>query len=143
MEVYVPIHEFKEDEVYVSDEMKDGVKIQVQKRRHVASAYMLPVKLCAGFVSARVQGRTFDCEGVIDFGSDWQDWMYTKEDMPDFMVAGAYVNFGRFTNIDHIKLKNRMKKIHIKVCRESINFWFECLKEMKGRVKNAKDLENR
>lgn len=44
-EIFVPIHEFKEDEVYVADEVKDGSPVQVQKRRHVASAYMLPVKL--------------------------------------------------------------------------------------------------
>lgn len=131
-QVFVPIHEFKEDEIYVADETKDGELRQVQKRRHVASAYMLPVKLCAGFVSARTQGRTFNCEGLIDFGSDWHDWMYTKEGMEDFSVSMAYVNFSRFTNIDYVKLKNPMKKIHISVCRESINFWFECLEGMKG-----------
>lgn len=134
-EVFVPIHEFKEDEVYVAEEVKDGSRIQVQKRRHVASAYMLPVKLCAGFVSARVQGRTFNQEGLIDFGSDRQDWLYTKKGMEDFMVAGAYVNFGRFTNIDHVKLKHPMKKIHIKCCRDSINFWWDCVNKMKGGIK--------
>ena len=66
-EIFVPIHEFKEEEVYVADEVKNGQLTQIQKRRHVASAYMLPVKICAGFVSARVQGRTFDTEGVIDY----------------------------------------------------------------------------
>ena len=126
-EVFVPIHEFKEEEVYAAEEFIEGVKTLVQKRKHVASAFMLPVKLCAGFVSARVQGRNFNKQGVIDFGGDDCDWLYRKKGMEDFMVAGAYINYGRFTNIDHIKLRNKMKRIHIKVDRTSIDFWFECL----------------
>jgi hypothetical protein len=129
-EVFVPIHEFKEEEIYVDEENKDGVPKQVQKRRHIASAFMLPVKLCAGFVCARVQGRTFDSEGVIDFGGDWHDWLYTKQGMEDFMVAGAYVALGRFTNIDHIKLRNKMKRCHIKTDKDSISFWWQCVHEM-------------
>jgi hypothetical protein len=136
-EVFVPVHEFKEDEVYIDNETKNGVIQPIQKRRHVASAYMIPLKLCAGFVSARVQGRTFECDGLIDFGCFDDEWLYTKAGMEDFMVAGASVNFGRFTNIDYIHLKNPMKKVHIKVCRDSIAFWFECLNEMRGKKTNV------
>ena len=131
-EIFVPIHEFKEDEVYVSDETKDGVIRQVQKRRHVASAYMLPVKLCAAFSCNRVQGRTFNFETVVDFGSDRQAWLYNKEGMEDFMTGGAFVSLSRVTNIDFLKLKNKIYPHHIKVCEESKKFWFRSLEEMKN-----------
>lgn len=130
-EIFVPIHEFKEDEVYVSDENKDGVVRQIQKRRHVASAYMLPVKLCAAFSCNRVQGRTFNFETLVDFGSDRQAWLYDKEGMEDFMTGGAFVALSRPTNIDHLKLKNKIYPHHIKVCETSKRFWFKSLEEMK------------
>lgn len=132
-EVFVPIHEFKEDEVYVAEEVDKEKSIvrQVQKRRHVASAYMLPVKLCAAFSCMRVQGRTFDFETVVDFGSDRQNWLYNKKGMEDFMTGGAFVALSRVTNIDHLKLKHKIYPFHIKTCQESKAFWFESLEEMK------------
>ena len=103
--------------------------MQVQKRRHVASAYMLPVKLCAAFSCSRVQGRTFDFETVVDFGSDRQAWLYNKKGMEDFMRGGAFVALSRVTNIDHLKLKHKIFPHHIKVCKDSRQFWFKCLEE--------------
>lgn len=132
-EIFVPIHEFKEDEVYVSDEQTDKGLIQVQKRRHIASAYMLPVKLCAAFSCNRVQGRSFDFETVVDFGSDRQSWLYTKVGMEDFMQGGAFVALSRVTNIDHLKLKNKVYPHHFKCCEESKAFWFESLNKCKER----------
>lgn len=124
-EVFVGIHEFKEEELYADTVTKAGVEQLVQKRRHKASAYMLPVKLCAGFTFARCQGRTINQELVLDFGNQSESWLYENKNMEDFMVAGAYVGFSRATNIDHIKLRNPLRPEHIKVCRESVNFWFE------------------
>ncbi|AUR87502.1 Pif1-like DNA helicase [Vibrio phage 1.101.O._10N.261.45.C6] len=132
VEVFVGIHEFKEEEVYVADAMKNGIKTQVQKRRHKASAYMLPAKLCAGFTFSRCQGKSINSEMVLDFGSQRDTWLYNKVGMEDFMVAGAFVGASRATNIDHLWLKHPIKTDHIKVCRESINFWWECVEKMKN-----------
>ena len=123
--VFVGIHEFKEEEVYAAEETKNGITSLVQKRKHVDSAYMIPVKLCAGFTFARCQGKTLEQEIVLDFGSERDVWMYNKRGMEDFMVAGAFVGISRATSIDHIKLRNPLRKEHIKVCRESVKFWFE------------------
>lgn len=131
-EIFVPIHEFKEDEVYADTQNKDGVVVQVQRRRHVASAYMLPVKLCAAFSCNRVQGRTFNFETLVDFGSDRQSWLYNKKGMEDFMVGGAFVALSRPTNIDYLKLKHKIFPHHIKVCQDSKQFWFKCLEEMEN-----------
>lgn len=110
-------------------------KIKHQERIHIASAYMLPVKLSAGFVCARCQGRTFNRKGLIDVGDPEKDWFYTWNRMPDYMVAGLFVALGRFTSIDHIQLKRPIEKKHIKVCRDSINFWWECVNEFNERRK--------
>lgn len=125
--VFVGIHEFKEEEVYATEEVRNGVMQAVQKRKHVDSAYMIPVKLCAGFTFARCQGKTLDQEIVLDFGSSQDLWLYNKRGMEDFMVAGAFVGISRATSIDHVKLRNPLKKEHIKVCRESVKFWFESI----------------
>ena len=130
--VFVGIHEFKQEEVYAAEEEVYGSIVQVQKRRHVASAFMIPIKLCAGFSFSRCQGKTFNQEVVLDFGHSTDNWLYTKKGMEDFMVAGAFVGFSRATNIDHIKLRNPLQKKHLKVCRESINFWWESVKAQKN-----------
>lgn len=126
--VFVGIHEFKEEEIYADECEINGEIVKVQKRKHVASAFMLPVKLAAGYSFARCQGKTFDYETVLDFGTSNQDWMYTKQGMEDFMVAGALVGLSRVTNIDHVKLRNPLKRCHLKVDRDSINFWWECVR---------------
>ncbi len=128
--VFVGLHEFKEEEVYAAQEDRYGETVTVQKRRHVASAWMLPVKLCAGFSFARCQGKTIQREVVLDFGTNSDLWLYNKQGMEDFMVAGAFVGFSRATSIDHIKLRNPLRKEHLKVCRTSINFWWKCVKEL-------------
>lgn len=118
------------DQLYIQN-VKD--KAMHQERVHIASAYMLPVKLSAGFVCARVQGRTFNRKGLIDVGDPAKDYFYTWNKMPDFMVAGLFVALGRFTSIDHIQLKRPIEKRHIKVDRDSINFWWECVSEFNKR----------
>ncbi|QXN60174.1 hypothetical protein KUA24_107 [Vibrio phage HNL01] len=130
-EVFVSLHEFKEEELYAAEEDRNGISTLVQKRRHVASAFMLPCKIFAGITFARCQGKTIDEEVVIDFGGGNETWLYTKAGMEDFMVAGAFVGLSRATSIDYVKLRNPMKKEHIKVCRESIRFWYECVERMK------------
>lgn len=131
-EVFVGIHEFKEEELYAAKEERGGIIRDVQKRKHVASAFMLPAKLCAGFTFSRSQGKSIDQELVLDFGSDRDTWLYTKTGMEDFMVAGAFVGFSRATSIDHIKLRNPLRMEHLKVDVDSVNWWFECLKEMES-----------
>lgn len=114
-------------EVHVTD------KVKHQDRIHIASAYMLPVKLSSGYVVSRCQGKTFDRKGVIDVGDPSKDYFYTWNKMPDYMVAGLFVALGRFTSIDHIQLKRPIEKKHIKVCRDSINYWWECVAEFNER----------
>lgn len=130
-QVFIGIHEFKQEEVYAGEEDRNGILTQVQKRRHIASAWHLPIKLCAGFSYARSQGKSLEGEVVLDFGSDRDTWLYTKRGMEDFMVAGAFVGFSRVTNIDNVKLRNPLKREHIKVCRDSIDFWWQCVEGMK------------
>ena len=131
-EVFVGIHEFKEEELYAAKEERQGVIREVQKRKHVASAFMLPAKLCAGFTFSRSQGKSINQELVLDFGSDRDTWLYTKKGMEDFMVSGAFVGFSRPTNIDHVKLRNPLRLEHLKCCRESIAFWWESVANMEN-----------
>ncbi len=128
--VFIGIHEFKQEEVYAAQEERYGGLVNVQKRKHVASAWALPVKLCAGLSFARCQGKTLESEIVLDFGSASDTWLYTKQGMEDFMVAGAFVGFSRATSSDNIKLRNPLRKEHLKVCRTSIDFWWESVKTM-------------
>lgn len=173
-EVFVELHEFKQEEIQAVKEKPENLKmaevvdklvsegiltyeqqqnydraslnslydskvkdkILAQERIHIASAFMLPVKLSAGFVIARSQGRTFNRKGLIDVGVEEKDYFYTWNRMPDFMVAGLFVALGRFTSIDHIQLKRPIEKKHIKVDRDSINFWWECVREFNKRKEN-------
>jgi len=171
-EIFVPIHEFKQEEIEFHEtpveslniyELRSEVvkalglanvpenlgreklnklynvhvkdKVKQQDRVHIDSAYMLPVKLSAGFVCARCQGKTFNRKGLIDVGDPEKDYFYTWKRMPDYMVAGLFVALGRFTSIDHIQLKRPIEKKHIKVCRESIDYWWECVAEFNERRK--------
>lgn len=113
-------------------------KLKIQEREVVDRAYMLPVKLSAGFVIAKSQGRTFNRKGLIDVGDIEKDYFYTWNKMPDYMVAGLFVALGRFTSIDHIQLKRPIERKHIRVCRTSINFWFKCLREFNDRKEKLK-----
>ena len=118
---------------YYNKFVKD--KILVQERVLIDSAVMLPVKLSAGFVTAKAQGRTFDRKGLIDVGDPDKDYFYTWNKMPDFGVASLFVALGRFTNIDHVQLSRPIDKIHIKTCKTSVDFWFKSLKEFNERRK--------
>lgn len=113
--------------------VKDENKILMQDRVTIDTAYMLPVKLCAGFVSARVQGRTFNRAGVIDVGEPENDYWYHWKKMEDFGTATLSVSLGRFTSLDHIQLYREVKPCHIKVHQPSIDFWNKSLRKFKER----------
>ena len=123
---FVPIHTFEEEESYVENDVvqKDGSLKDVLRKRKIGSCEQISVKLAAAYTFSRVQGKTFNREGVLDMGADY---LYTSQKMKDFCVSGLYIALGRFSSIGLISLAKPLKRCNIKVCRESINFWQESL----------------
>ena len=121
-EIFVPIHEYKEHETYVAKDVKqdDGSVKDELRRAEVGKCYQIPLKQCAAISAHRSQGKTFDKKGIVDLGTGFPEHN-------DFGEALLYVALSRFTDIKHVILPRSLKKSHIKVNRESIDFWNEVI----------------
>lgn len=121
-DVFVEYHTFKETETYIESEVlqEDGTKKDEKRRKEVGYFTQIPVKVAASFTFFRSQGRTFDREGVIDMGGKW---LYNSKRMEDFGCHSLYVALSRFTSLDLVTFATKLEKEHIKVCRETIEWW--------------------
>ena len=123
-EVFIGLHEYEQTESHVEKgvQQEDGSVRDVLKRSTVGKAAQIPLLQSSAFSCHRSQGRTFNKDGVLDMGFGF------REDN-DFGVNLLYVGLSRWTDVNMIHLPKPLKHNHIKVCRESINFWKECTNE--------------
>ena len=96
----------------------------LQKKKVIGSCYQIPIKPASAFTVVRCQGKTFNKQGVIDIGDKW---LYTNQRMGDFGSSFLFIALSRFTTVDNIELARPIEKGHIKVCRDSVNWWNEQL----------------
>ncbi len=124
--IFIAVVEFENTETYIetTTDKVTGEQTHVQKRRVAGTAHQLPCRVAAGMTYAKCQGKTFLKDGVLDVGTDWL-W----DTLPDFMVAGIFVGLSRFKSINQITLARPLKEKHIRVCQDSVNFWFETLEK--------------
>lgn len=92
----------------------DHVEYETEER---GRAFHVPICHAAAISVHKSQGATIPSAYVIDFGSTW-----AFENHADFGQALAYVAFSRATCINNVYLKTKIKKEHVKVCKETI-FW--------------------
>jgi hypothetical protein len=126
--VFVEVHEFFEEEVYVEIDVpqEEGGFADELRKKKVGGCKALPIMGSSGMTIARSQGRTFTTPIVIDMEGTG---LYTRKG--DFGTADLLVGLSRATSIDNITLATPIKKEHIKVCRESIAYWNETLAKQK------------
>lgn len=123
-EVFIGWHEYEQTETYIQKDVKqgDGSVKDVLKRNIVGKCQQIPLLQSSSFSCHRSQGRTFSKDGVLDMG-------YGFRQDNDFGTNLLYVGLSRWVDINLIHLPKPLRKDHIKVCRESINFWKECINE--------------
>ncbi len=116
----VPLHEYEQHESYVEVgvEQEDGTLKDELHRRKLGTCSQISLKQASAFSIHRAQGRTFNKKGVLDIG-----WGFKPD--KDFGDHLLYVGLSRFTDVNLITLPRPLKKEHIKVCRESADFWME------------------
>lgn len=120
-DTFVGIHRFVESETSIGEVTQDDGSVQEEKiKKDVGSFKQIPVKIAASLTFYRSQGRTINKQGVIDVGNKW---LYTNKRMEDFGTHGLYVALSRFTDINLVTFATKLEKHHIKVCRESIDWW--------------------
>ncbi len=119
-EVFVGLHEYELTESYVDTITEDGVERDILKTKTVGTIHQIPLLQNSAYTCHRAQGKTFTKEGVLDVG-------YGFREGQDFGQNILYVGLSRFVDIDLVTLPRPLQKKHIKVCRDSINFWHECV----------------
>ncbi|CAH9014804.1 putative accessory helicase [Vibrio phage 249E41-1] len=123
-EVFIGWHEYEQTETYVQKDVQqnDGTIKDVLKKNIIGKCRQIPLLQSSAFSCHRSQGRTFSKEGVLDMG-------YGFREDNDFGVNLLYVGLSRWTDVNMIHLPKPLKRNHIKVCRDSINFWKECVSD--------------
>lgn len=125
--VFVEVCDAMEEEPYVEVGVpqEDGSIKDELKKKVVGGCNYLPILGSSGMTIARSQGRTFRVPINIDMEGTW---LYKNGDMG---VALLLVAISRATCIENINLISPIKKEHIKVCRESVEYWHEVLAKQK------------
>lgn len=126
--VFVEVYECYEEEAYVEIGVlqDDGSSIDELKKKKVGGCKYLPIMGSAGMTIARSQGRTFHVPININMEGTG---LYTRRG--DFGTADLLVALSRATCIENINLCAPILESHIKVCRESIQYWNETLAKQK------------
>jgi ATP-dependent DNA helicase PIF1 len=121
-EIFVGLHDYEQTESYIEGVVvgTEGEKKDVLKRRVVGSASQIPLLQNSAYSVHRAQGKTFTKEGVLDIG-------YGFKEGNDFGQNILYVGLSRWTSVDLITLPRPLERKHISVCRDSIDFWHECV----------------
>lgn len=124
-ESFVPIHTYEQTESYVeklttTSGEGESITKDILKRRSTGSVQQISLLQNSAYSVHRAQGKTFDREVVVDIG-----WGF--KDDSDFGQNILYVGLSRSVDVNLITLPRPLERKHIKVCRESIDFWHECV----------------
>lgn len=121
-ETFIEPHTFRETETYIEVDVKqeDGSLRDEKRKKEVGYYVQLPVKIAAGLTFHRAQGKTVNKQGVIDVCNKG---LYTSKRMPDFGYHGLYVGLSRFTDLNLVTFATKLEREHIKVCRETVEWW--------------------
>jgi hypothetical protein len=134
VDTFVSMVTLREEESYIKKDVlqEDGTYADEQGKTLVGTCTGLPILLAASYTIARSQGKTFSCKINIDVGNTS---LYTSRKLGDFGTADVLVGLSRATSVDNITLLRKIEPKHIKVCRESIAFWYESLAKQEEKLK--------
>lgn len=123
---FVDLFEFEERESEIQKDVlqANGTTKDVMNVKVVGSCITLPCKVAASMSCHRFQGKTISTKGIVDLG-------YGFYPDSDFGCNLLYVSLSRFTSVDNIYLQRPLNLKHIKVCRQSIDWWNEQLEKQK------------
>ena len=119
-EVFVPVHEFEEQEIYVERQEPnlEGELVDILGTRVKGTCSTLPLKASSCLSGHRAQGLTIDYPVLVDMGSTWPFVNL------EFGVQNLYVILSRPSNIKYLYLKKPLTKEFIKVCTDTLE-WLE------------------
>ncbi|MCP3683188.1 MAG: AAA family ATPase [bacterium] len=113
-EVFVPMFEYEERE-YTSSFDKEGKPLLTSKV--IGTCMHYTVKVAACFSVFRMQGRTIDSPVLIDLG-----WGFPEDQDNSWGMAQAYVALSRATSVEHVYLKQKLTRKHLKVNKKAVEW---------------------
>lgn len=115
--------ENKETYVEVDVAQEDGSLKDELKERTLGSLEAMPLISAAAMSISKSQGLSISYDFIIDIGNSN---LFTWEKLDRFGENFLYVATTRAVSVNNMYLARPIEPDHIKVCEESIKFWFEC-----------------
>lgn len=119
---------YEKEETYVETDVvqEDGSKKDELKKRVIGTLYTLPILVAYAISISKSQGLSIRDNFVIDME---KPYLYTWEKLRNFGCQFLYVALSRGVDINLVTLATELEPSHIKVCNDSINFWYECVEK--------------
>ena len=119
---------YENTETYVERDVQqeDGTKKDELKKKVIGRLDTLPLLIAYAISISKSQGLSIRDNFVIDME---KSWLYTWKKMRNFGTQFLYVALSRGVDINLVTLATKLEPEHIKVCQDSIDFWYKCVKE--------------
>ena len=119
---------YENTETYVEKDVvqEDGVVKDELKKRVIGRLDTLPLLIAYSISISKSQGLSIRDNFVIDME---KPWLYTWKKMRNFGTQFLYVALSRGVDINLVTLATKLEPAHIKVCQDSIDFWYECVEK--------------
>lgn len=119
---------YENTETYVENDVlqDDGSKKDELKKKVIGRLDTLPLLVAYSISISKSQGLSIRDNFVIDMENPW---LYTWQKMRNFGTQFLYVALSRGVDINLVTLATKLEPEHIKVCQDSIDFWYECVEK--------------
>lgn len=123
-EHFVPLYTWENKEITIEKSVNSkGDEVEKVKEKLVGEMTCIQLLPASCISISKSQGLTISEDYIIDVeGTD----LYTQPYMGDFGTNFVYLALSRATSIKNVYLARPIERGHIKHCKESVNFWFEC-----------------
>jgi len=122
---FVEYIEYENTETYVEKDVKqnDGSNKDELRKKVLGRLVALPILIGYCISISKSQGLTLTDSYVIDME---KSYLYTWEKLGSFGTQFLYVALSRASEKELVTLATKLEPSHVKVCQESIDFWYEC-----------------
>lgn len=123
---FVEYLEYENTETYVDKDVKqsDGTSKDEMKKKVLGRLVALPILIGYCISISKSQGLTITDNYVIEME---KPYLYTWEKLGSFGTQFLYVALSRASEKELVTLATKLEPSHIKVCQDSIDFWYECV----------------
>ena len=123
---FVEYLDYENTETYVEKDSKqaDGSLKDEMKKKVIGKLTALPVLLGYSISISKSQGLTLTDKYVIDMEGSY---LYTWDKLGSFGTQFLYVALSRASEKELVTLATKLEPNHVKVCQDSIDFWYECV----------------